>query len=372
MLNNKLDKPLTSVAKDGDYGFGIRGVVAIAPADGQYKPHGLARVIKDVSYLLIQGGHDQDLSSLAGIRQYNRVKFEANPDAFKAVAYVYRANHGNFSSVWAANDHGPSASMLLNRAGLLAGEEQQMAARVFMTAFLETTLRGKNEYRQVFVTPARARDWLPEDVYITQYDDASYQAVNTHERAGKLERIDMAEGKATTLGMTPPFKQALTLRDGLSQNNTALRAAWDARANPSYTLGLPQGSNSDIMLTGEERLVFDLANLMEDQTPLFVTVELLDAKGKVAVLPVSRFGVLPPPVPAKLQKSKAISNLLGSDFFPKVNSPYERVLQSYEIPLSAFVAVNMDFDPQHIKMIRFRFNDEMSGKVYVDQVGFRG
>lgn len=372
MLNEKIDKPLNKVAQDGEFGFGIQGVIAIAPPDGQYKPYGTERKLVDVSYLLLQGGHDQDLSSAVGMRQYNRTRFEANADAFKAVAYVYRANHGNFSTVWGSNDHGFSASTLLNRAGLLSPEEQRATGKVFMTAFLEATLHDEANYRKVFISPAGARDWLPDDVYVTQYQDASFKVVNSHDRLGKLEVAEMTLAKAQTSGLNKPGKPELPLRDQSGQENRALLAQWDAGANPSYTLTLPQGTDAEFTLRGDERLVFSLGNLMDDDTPLYVTVELVDAHGKAASQPVNRFGIVPPPLPARLEKSKAVSEFLGSEFFPKITTPYERVMQSFEIPLSAFAAANAEFNPAQVEIIRFRFNDEVGGKMYVDEVGFRG
>jgi len=58
-----------------DYGFAIKSVVAIAPADGQYKPAEQDRWISDVSYLTLQGAHDADVSSFLGSRQWDHVKF---------------------------------------------------------------------------------------------------------------------------------------------------------------------------------------------------------------------------------------------------------------------------------------------------------
>src|SRR5580704_11762192 len=52
-----------------DYGFSIKAVVAIAPADGQSKPAGQPRWIEDVSYLTLQGAHDLDVASFDGSRQ---------------------------------------------------------------------------------------------------------------------------------------------------------------------------------------------------------------------------------------------------------------------------------------------------------------
>jgi hypothetical protein len=372
MLNTKIDRPLTAVAKDGEFGFGIRGVVAIAPPDGQYKPYGRERKLLDVSYLLLQGGHDQDLSSAVGMRQYSRTKFESNPDAFKAVAYVYRANHGNYNTVWGSADHGPSASMLLNRAGLLEAEEQRTTGRVFMTAFLEATLHDESDYRRVFITPAGARDWLPDDIYVTQYQDATFKVVNAHDRLSKLESAELKQAKVQASGLNKPLKPELPLRDQQMQGNRALFAQWAPHGNPTYTLVLPQGADAEFAVSAEDRLVFSLGNAMNDATPLYVTVELVDATGEVTTQPANRFGIVPPPMPAQLEKSNRVSKVLGSEFFPKVTTPYERMLQSFEIPLSAFVAANPDFDPTQVEIIRFRFNDEMSGQMYVDEVGFRG
>ena len=56
------------------FGFGIRAVVAIAPSDGQYKPAGKPAPLSGVSYLLLQGGHDGDVSIFLGERLYRRLK----------------------------------------------------------------------------------------------------------------------------------------------------------------------------------------------------------------------------------------------------------------------------------------------------------
>jgi hypothetical protein len=51
-------------------------------------------------------------------------------------------------------------------------------------------------------------------------------------------------------------------------------------------------------------------------------------------------------------------------------SPYERVLQTYTLPLSAFQATNPRFQPGQLRAIRFVFDGATAGAVYLDQVGF--
>ena len=43
--------------------FGIRGLIAIAPSDGQYDPRGLDTRPRGVSYLVVQGSLDGDVQS---------------------------------------------------------------------------------------------------------------------------------------------------------------------------------------------------------------------------------------------------------------------------------------------------------------------
>ena len=57
------------------YGYPIKSLVAIAPADGQYKPAGQWRYVDNVSYLTLQGANDADVSSFMGSRQWDHVRY---------------------------------------------------------------------------------------------------------------------------------------------------------------------------------------------------------------------------------------------------------------------------------------------------------
>jgi len=371
-LNSRLAPPVTEIAEEGEFGFGIRGVVAIAAPDGQYKPYGMKRTLIDMSYLYLYGGHDQDLYWMAGLQQYQRVKFEGSSDAFKATAFIYRANHGQFNTVWGDADQGRVASLLLNRASLLSGAEQREAGKVFITAFLEATLHNRDEYRQVFQTPARARNWLPEDVYVTQYEDATFRGVNTNDRLGKLAQIEAPEGTAVAEGFVTAARVALPLRNGEKQGNNALDLAWAAGSKPVYTVKLPTGNLADWSVNREKWLAFALGTELTDATGLDVDVALVDGDGTTVVLPLWGFGTVPPAAPAYLLKSQPVSSLLNADYYAKRISPYESVLQSYRIPFAAFAQADTRFDPTQIRAIRFYFDGTRAGQVYLDEVGFEG
>jgi hypothetical protein len=53
-----------------DYGFGIGGIAAIAPVDGQYKPAGTSTRLSNVSYFVLHGTHDGDMRSFHGARVF--------------------------------------------------------------------------------------------------------------------------------------------------------------------------------------------------------------------------------------------------------------------------------------------------------------
>ncbi len=87
-----------------DYGFNLRGVIAIAPSDEQYEPRSVPTKFDDVSYLVIQGSNDGDVQSYMGSAQYSRVGFDKCDRCFKAGFYLLDANHGQFNTAWGRND----------------------------------------------------------------------------------------------------------------------------------------------------------------------------------------------------------------------------------------------------------------------------
>ena len=54
----------------------------------------------------------------------------------------------------------------------------------------------------------------------------------------------------------------------------------------------------------------------------------------------------------------------------RFKSATEPVLQTYEIPLSEFVAADPAFDPGRLQQIRFRFDRTRTAVILLDDVGF--
>jgi hypothetical protein len=169
--------------------------------------------------------------------------------------------------------------------------------------------------------------------------------------------------------MTLAKVKALKLRDGEQhQDNKAVQLAWEGGSQPAYEISLPAEEVADWQLTPDHALTFALA-AVPGETVGEVTVELVTAVGPTAVRPptrlsLSEFAPLPLSLPAHLVKADWLYGLPG---FPGEITPEEVVLQTYTLPLAAFQAANPDFQPDQLRAIRFLFDGDQAGGVYLDE-----
>src|SRR5690606_19027355 len=112
-----------------------------------------------------------------GHRQFLRTTFSGNDAYFKAALYIQGANHGQFNTVWGDSDITDPTSWLLNKADLLEAEDQRQIAKVYISAFLEATLNGRDEYIPMFRDYRRAADWLPDTVYVSRFEGSSFRKI---------------------------------------------------------------------------------------------------------------------------------------------------------------------------------------------------
>jgi len=155
------------------YHFNIRSVVAIAPVDGQYKPGDSPNQVENTSYLTLHGGMDADVTSFSGLKQFQRIKFTDSLYHFKAGIFIKDANHGQFNTSWGDNDIGAAFDGVLNKEQLMSKEDQEQIAKVYIGAFLEVTLNERDEYIPFFIDHRAGRDWLPDNIYLNQFEDSN-------------------------------------------------------------------------------------------------------------------------------------------------------------------------------------------------------
>ena len=225
---NKLKYYPDDFKQEFKFNFNIKSVVAIAPVDGQYKPTGQFTPLENVNYLLIHGSHDGDVSTAVGLRQYERLKFTDGQPRFKAVLFMYRANHGQWNTVWGNKDNGPRSGRSLDLRTLIDPEDQRQFAKVTISGFLEATMHGKSEYIPLFRDHRTAGQWMPKTMYTTRFQDSDYHALAEFD-----DDIDLTTGTAKGVTIsgehlstwnenTVPFRSA-----GTTQNHNAVWVGWN-------------------------------------------------------------------------------------------------------------------------------------------------
>jgi pimeloyl-ACP methyl ester carboxylesterase len=356
-----------------DYGFGIRSVVAFAPVDGGYLPAEQEIVLEDVSYLVLHGSHDMDVFTFQGDRQYSRVRFTDGRETFKSAIYIRGANHGQFNTTWGRKDLFEPVMRVFNLEQLMPGEEQRQIAKVTISAFLEATLRGETGYRALFQDLRRGRAWLPDTVYLHQYQDAFTELIATYEEDVDLTTTTLPGGRIRGENLTVWREQPAAAKwEDLGDQTVYL--GWDRETGgrtASYAVQVPQ---ERLAVSEESVLVFALADADEDPTPQTgggpreerreptdLTVEVVDEAGEAARLPLSRFALLQPQLEARLGKASFMSPFPAS----------EPVLHHFEFNLKDFVEANPALDPASVREVRFLFNRTEAGVVVLDNVGFR-
>ncbi len=388
-----------------DYGFDIRGIVSIAPVDGQYLPTGRKVVVEDVSYLTFHGSHDGDVTSFHGLRIYDRLRF-TDPEAFhfKSAIYVYRANHGQWNTVWGAHDGGPRSGRFLDLRPLIAPEEQRRFAEIYVSAFLETVLRDDRRYLPIFRDHRVIGDWLPRTMYVTRFETSAFRPL-----AGYEEDIDVTSGTEHGVrirgeGLASWRETELLLRSSnrtstsASQENQAVLVGWNRRggapsdAAPRYVIELPPelgagwgldgdhtldlllaptrtvpdspgGGGGGTRTTGDARRGAEAREAAGDSLPpMDLTVEVVDAAGRSARVALGRYGPIRRPLETWVLRRR-------DEERERFQNPWELILQTYSIPLRDFTALEPALDLRRLAEIRFVFDRTEAGEVAIDQVG---
>lgn len=359
-----------------DYQFAIKAVVAIAPADGQYRPAGQHRRIEDVSYLTLQGAHDADVSSFRGSRQWDHVRYTQPGPWFKAEIYAYRANHGQFNTVWGRTDTESPRSWLLNLTPLMPGEEQRRISKTYIAAFLEATLRERREYLPLFQDWRVARRWLPDTLYVNRYQDASYMPLASFDEDADVSTATAAGGRMAGENLSIWREGRIPWRQG-DRDYNGVFLGWNRAQGapvPTYTITLPERAAAKWRLGSHSTIELSIAALDQeapeasktsDREPPDFTLELVASDGAIASAPVTRFAAIPPPLKVKFMKLE----VLESQAYEK---DWEPVFQTVRVPLMAFqsAAGAMRFDLSKLNSVRLKFDRTAMAVICVSGVGF--
>jgi len=395
-----------------DFDLSIKGIISIAPVDGQYLPTGRKVVVEDVSYLTFHGSHDGDVTSFHGLRIYDRLQF-TDPDAFnfKSAVYVYRANHGQWNSVWGSFDGGPRSARSLDLRGLIPEEDQRRFGEVYVSAFLDVVTKGDKRYLPIFRDHRVIGQWLPETMYITRFETSGFRPLATFE-----EDIDVTSGTEAGVvlrgdSLSTWKEEMLQLRSSnrsntsASQENQAVTIAWNnriagadtARHGPAarYQVELPTYLASNWALSSSTTLDFMLgptprvpgprkepasadeeAESNEDEPqrpsgedeeqedpPIDLSIEVTDVSGNSARVTLSDYGAIRRPLDTYVLRRADIEA-------QRFQTHWELVLQTFSVPLGDFTTDNPAVDLRRLTSVAFVFDQVHGGEVSIDQIGF--
>ncbi|MCX2718013.1 alpha/beta hydrolase family protein [Lentiprolixibacter aurantiacus] len=401
-----------------NYDFNIKSIVAIAPVDGQYEPGESRAKIKDVNYFVLHGAQDADVSSYMGSQQYERVSFTDSLYHFKTGVYVYGANHGQFNTSWGENDTGNPFTGILNLKQLLSAEDQRKIAEVYISAFLDISLKDQKEYLPLFVDARSGKEWLPETIYLNQFEDSNLKTVANFDEDFNVASITREGGEVRTENLSVWREQEIKLK-WQKKGSRAVIVGWNYELEEetdsitsipdsliaSYTIRIPE-----MQLDSSAVLVFSMAESAEsakpksegkwvknndnnngnnesandvedikdaedktdremeesdddedkEKEPIDFTIQLRDSTGQKISFELSRFSPLQREIEVVIMKVDFITG----------NKQSEKIFQTFYFPVKDFQELNPDFNISGMEEIRFVFDKTESGVVNMDNIGF--
>lgn len=383
---NALERYPDDATLEFDFGFNLRGVIAIAPVDGQYRPRDNGTPIRDVNYFTIHGSMDGDVQSFDGTAQYSRVSFSGDQFHFRSSLYVTGANHGQFNTTWQNLDTSLFRAWALDLGRIMDGEAQRDVARVFFSAFMEVVLRDRMEYLPVLSDVRYAANWLPNIFYISQFATSDETLIASFEEDIDPVTMTLSGGRIETHCVSKWYEKRNALKSArrISRHSThAAVFAWDrefCEETATVRFVLPQGwtgggSNSSIIASIADAGIETLPDNWEteaadddnadnnpqendDKQALDWTIRLTDSRGISASLPLSHDDVLYPQVQAVPRRA---SFLDGSD-------TAEALFRRFEFALADFVSVSPSLDVESLASLEFVFDRSDKGAISVDDV----
>lgn len=323
------------------YPFQVKTVVAISPVHNENTMAGLELGLQNINYLVLHGEHDMDVISFMGANMYR--KADVSEDGVKALVWMQYANHGQFNSAWGAGDAMGLMRLVFQEKLMMPMAEQQQAAKVFVSAFFETTLHGKTEYSSLFRDFAQGADWLPPARYITDYADSQMTILDTYDGSYDLSSSSSGMVSYTAQGFDKWTVDALPGKNGNS--NRVLSLSWGAGTStkreealaPVFEVEFEEG-----VLTVGDKLFLSLCSAegQHDETNIDFSIQFFDSEGNIAEMSINAFGGVVNPIDAPIAKP-LVSSIMGSS---------EPVLQAVCIPTGRFEGISGEIVKMEWKM----------------------
>ncbi|MFX3633649.1 MAG: alpha/beta hydrolase family protein [Candidatus Pristimantibacillus sp.] len=353
----------------------IQTVIALAPTDK--KVDDLSARLTDVNYLTIQGARDGDVNSFYGDRQYIRTSFTPGSNYFKASLYMSEANHSRFNSDWGTMDERLPGGLILNQEGMMDEEDQRLAAQIYVSAFLESTLHGSKEYIPLFQDYRTGLDWLPDSTaYVNRFEDSSFNPVARYEE--DRNKVTLLEGGKVKVEGIDGWEEADAQdRDDKNKGTKGVVLKWNDGG--SYTLHLPYVYRKSDVSQDYNYFSFSMANLQDELSsnsdeakewsqvmPPVIEIELVTTTGEHIQRPLSAFMEVPEPFSTTFTTMPWLEDRIKKGKYKEAAEP---VFQTYRLSLDQFLTRSGEQSEMKLTQIKFHFVSG-PGKVMLDDIGF--
>ncbi|PTT80923.1 hypothetical protein DBR42_18680 [Pelomonas sp. HMWF004] len=365
----------------GPYHFALKGLVAIAPTDNQYRPVSpvlplaqIQTVVEHASYLLIHGTKDADVVPFPGYQAYDRaLPYDLNDmqdpaSGFKALHWIYGANHNYFNTEWGYDRQRSLRPQDI--ADVMSQAVQQDYAKSVIGAWAQIHLRRRSSYWDFLRLPASAtpRAWPAAALQIvSQYHDRERLWIQTFDESGALQStrpvtgvVDFAGLAARRIFLAFPKIGTASGFDStryLFQHSGGLSVEWTS-AGARYRV-----SDLDFHVDTSRFQVLSL-RVGQPATPGRATgpdqdfrIRVTDRDARHWTVQASSFGALPYP-----DQYSALLNPPG-----RIDTCEQKmVMQTLRIPLSVLQANGVDV--QRIRSVELLFNVTDKGGLCIDDL----
>jgi hypothetical protein len=329
-----------------DCQFDIKGIIAIAPVDGQYMPRDKPTPLSNINYFTIHGSADGDVDSFMGMSQYERIRYTNAADKdefnFKSSLYIAEANHGQFNAGWGRSDFGGGFwGYSLDTEHIISPQEQRQIAEVYFSAFLDVTLKSNKAYLPLFQNSIYGKRWLPKLIYNTLDTHLARLAwVHKVTKQPANYSIDFAASRITTnadsnLVFSVAHDGSDTLPKGFKEDEQESEKI------------IENSSESEPESNGEEKL-------------LNWHIMFTDTAGNQAKVLLSDYQALYPELIRQTRRLNVLYDLPQSEI----------VLKRYAIPIADFLKHSSELNADSLASMSFLFDQGERGAIWLNDVGF--
>ena len=204
---------------------------------------------------------------------------------------------------------------------------------------------------------------MPQTLYITAYEDSSFQPIATYEEDMELDTLTCEEGNVDIYGMSywkeieVPFYGYHSYAD---TDNHAVYLNWKNRTDASYSYQIPKSVFERGNVFTFSVMDYDVDGVKSgEHVPLDFSIEFQDEEGNCALVRLGDYSKIAPPLPVRLYKLEVLTSKLN----------YKMNFQTVRIPYSEIKEQNPKLQMDRIVKVEFRFDQVERGTILIDQVG---